>query len=134
MAIQICHFETEIIQLRTRMPFRYGIATMTAVPHLFLRLEVEIDGRTETGVSADLLPPKWFTKDPNRPLDAEVKEMEGVIEHAGRAALGLKGKSAFAIWEQLYAAQSDWGQKSGLPPLLSHFGTSLVERALLEAV
>ena len=31
------------IQLKTRMPFKYGIATMTEVPMVFVRIEAEID-------------------------------------------------------------------------------------------
>ena len=67
------------IPLRARMPFRYGIATMTEVTHIFLRLEFDFAGRTETGLAADHLPPKWFTKDPNRALHEEVDEMLAVI-------------------------------------------------------
>jgi hypothetical protein len=44
------------------MPFRYGIVTLSALPHLFLKVEAEIDGRRQVGIAADHLPPKWFTK------------------------------------------------------------------------
>jgi hypothetical protein len=30
---------------RTRFPFRYGIASMTEVPHLFVRVRLEIGGK-----------------------------------------------------------------------------------------
>ena len=45
-------------QLKARMPFRYGIATMTEVPHVFLQLTFDFDGTTGHGISADHLPPK----------------------------------------------------------------------------
>jgi hypothetical protein len=122
------------LDLRTRMPFKYGIATMTRTPHVFVRLAVEIDGTLWTGVSADHLPPKWFTKDPARPIADEIDEMLRVIAHARQAAIGLRGPSAFDLWRQLWAAQAAWGQAQGLPPLLTHFGTSLLERALIEAI
>ena len=44
MSVRIVEGETRLINLRTRMPFKYGIATMTDVPYAFLRLAVEIDG------------------------------------------------------------------------------------------
>ena len=116
------------------MPFRYGIVTMTEVPYVFVRLRVEIAGKMVEGISADGLPPKWFTKDPLKPIGEEITEMLDVIRHALKAAVGLRGDTAFAVWEQLYSLQDAWGAARGLPSLLTHFGTSLVERALLEAV
>ena len=44
-----------VVELQTRMPFKYGIATMTRAPHAFVRLDVEIDGVVTTGIAADLL-------------------------------------------------------------------------------
>jgi hypothetical protein len=79
------------------------------------------------------LPPKWFTKNPDESLDAEIAEMFRVIEHAVSTARGMRGSSVFEIWKQLDDEQSRWGQREGLPPLLSNFGTTLVERAVIEA-
>src|SRR5262249_34349372 len=107
--------------------------TMTQVPHVFVRLEVEVDGQTETGVAADHLPPKWFTKVPDQLLETEVAEMLRVIEHALQQATGLRAESPFDAWRQLYDIQAAWGREQDLPPLLTHFGTSLVERAMIEA-
>ena len=61
--IQLRAAELFRIQLRARMPFRYGIVTMTEVPHVIMRLPFTIDGRTYEGLAADHLPPKWFTVD-----------------------------------------------------------------------
>ena len=53
--------------VRTRMPFKYGVATLTSVPILHLRLEGELDGgQFAKGWAADILPPKWFDKDPKK--------------------------------------------------------------------
>jgi L-alanine-DL-glutamate epimerase-like enolase superfamily enzyme len=119
--------------LQTRMPFKYGIATMTHVPHVFLRLTCEIEGRTHAGIAADHLPPKWFTKDPARDPADEIAEMIRVIRQAMRAAESIVAPTVFAFWRELYAQQATWGVASHLPPLLAHFGTSLVERSLLDA-
>ena len=61
--------------LRTRMPFRYGIAEMKELPHVFVVLEAEIGGTVSRGIAADHLPPKWFTKDPDRELAGEIADM-----------------------------------------------------------
>ena len=44
-----------------------GIATMTRLPHVFVRVQLDVDGQAQWGISADHLPPKWFTKVPLRP-------------------------------------------------------------------
>ena len=50
--------------MRTRFPFRYGIASMTELPHVFVLLRGSVDGTACAGLAAEGLPPKWFTKDP----------------------------------------------------------------------
>jgi hypothetical protein len=131
--IQLTASELFRIQLRARMPFRYGIVTMTEVPHVILRLTFEIDGQSYAGLAADHLPPKWFTKDPARALGEEIDEMLTVIRAAVTAARTLHAATPFLFWRELYAAQAEWGRANRVPPLLAHFGTSLVERALVDA-
>lgn len=116
------------------MPFRYGIATMTEVPQAVVRLTFEIDGRREAGLAADLLPPKWFTKDPARGLAEEIDEMLRVLRAAVSHARGVRAATPFAFWRELDALQRAWGEAQELPPLLVQFGTSFVERALIHAV
>jgi hypothetical protein len=132
--IRLLSAELFRLELRARMPFRYGIATMTEVPQIIARLTFEIAGQRATGLAADLLPPKWFTKDPARPLAEEIDEMLRVIRAAVRHATALRAPTVFAFWRELYAAQAAWAAAEGLPPLLSNFGTSFVERALIHAV
>jgi hypothetical protein len=133
MDIHIQHGDIHLLDIRTRMPFKYGIATMTSTPHLFLRLQVEVDSQPATGIAADHLPPKWFTKDPDRPVGEETHEMLRVVEKALQLAVELRAESAFDAWLRHQEAQSAWGRDERLPPLLTQFGTSLVERAVIEA-
>jgi hypothetical protein len=132
--IRLLSAELHRLELRARMPFRYGIATMTDVPQVILRATFELDGTVHAGFAADLLPPKWFTKDPARGLSDEVEEMLLVIRTALRHAAGLRTPTVFAFWRELDTAQSAWGRTRTLPPLLTSFGTSFVERALLHAL
>jgi hypothetical protein len=133
MGVRILHGDVHLIDLKTRLPFKYGIATMTRAPQAFVRLLVEVDGQRAMGVAADVLPPKWFTKVPEKPLADEIDEMLVVIDRAVASAADLRGATAFDVWRQHYESQSDWGRAAQLPPLLSQFGTTLVERALIEA-
>lgn len=121
-------------EIRTRLPFKYGITTMVDVPHVFLRIRVSTPAGLFTGISGDHLPPKWFTKDPGRSVSAEIDDMVAVITHAGSVAYEIRAPSVFRFWRELWDAQAGWAREHDHPPLLAHFGTSLVERALLDAV
>ena len=116
--------------LRTRMPFRYGIATMTELPHVFLATEWEIDGRLAQGLASENLPPKWFTKEPEKDPLEEIGEMEAVVVEACNAAKHLVSESPFAFWLALYDGLITPPRR---PALLQHLGVSLVERAMLDA-
>src|SRR5438105_848754 len=109
MTIRILGGDIHLLDLRTRMPFKYGIATMTSTPHAFVRLSVVVAGQPSVGIAADHLPPKWFTKDPARPIADEVDDMLRVIDHAVQTAAGIRADSPFDAWRQLDASQSDWG-------------------------
>ena len=126
--------ELRVLNMRTRMPFRYGIATLTAVPHLLLRLRARIDGQPHQGQAAEGLPPKWFTKDPQAPFSQEVEDMLRVIRHGATLAVEAGTQpTAFDLWWTIYRAQTTWGAAQRYPPLLSGLGASLVERALIDA-
>ncbi|MEO6003369.1 MAG: hypothetical protein ABIZ04_26885 [Opitutus sp.] len=117
----------------TRIPFRYGIVTMTQLPHVFLEVRLEGDKGQSRGLSADHLPPKWFTKDPNAAIDDEIATMREVIVHAASLVTGVSFQSVFQLWRELWTAQATWAEQKGYPPLLAQFGTSLVERAIIDA-
>jgi hypothetical protein len=134
MKIHILEGDVHRLDVRTRLPFKYGIATMTSTPHVFVRLRLNVDGQPATGTAADHLPPKWFTKDPNKSIADEINDMLRVIDNALRVAAGIVAENPFDAWRQLWQAQHAWGRNETLPSLLAHFGTSLVERAMIEAV
>lgn len=134
MKIAVREFSFFIRNLSLRVPFRYGIATMTRTPHFVVRLRVEIDGKSQFGFAADNLPPKWFTKDPDAAYRDEIAGMIEVARHASEAACALPPvASVFALWQEVRKAQDGWAQGRGIPPLLSNFGVSLVERAVIDA-
>ena len=131
--VTLVHAELFRIELTLRMPFRFGIATLTALPHAILRATFQIDGVRQAGFAADNLPPKWFTKDPARaPLD-EIDELFAVVRRTVALARSMRAASAFAFWRELHDAQSAAARATGMPLLLAHFGTSVVERALIDA-
>lgn len=121
-------------ETRTRFPFRYGIASMTALPHVFLRVRLRVDGRIEEGMAAEGLAPKWFTKHPGTTFEEDLPDMVRVLRAAVEHGMAVAPRpDLFGWWRALYEAQDGWGRAQGLPPLLVHLGTSLLERAVLDA-
>lgn len=134
MAIRVLDFNLSIQNIHSRIPFRYGIAELIAVPHLFVRCLCEIEGRLQWGISADSLIPKWFTKDPHSSYQDDLDEMLNVIRNACQIASQLEpARSVFDLWQQVFWAQQEWASQAGYPPLLWNFGVSLLERAVIEA-
>jgi len=126
--------DLHVLNMHTRMPFRYGIAAMTALPHLFLQVEAEIDGQVQIGLASEGLPPKWFTKNPVSTYRQDLQDMLAVIRNASTLALDAPvAPSAFAWWRSVYDDQMTWSASSAHPPLLAGLGASLVERAMLDA-
>lgn len=134
MTVTVRGTNLHVLNMRARMPFRYGIATLTALPHLFVQVDLEVDGQRQTGLAAEGLPPKWFTKDPGTTFQEDVADMLRVIEAACTFARDAPpAVSVFDLWHQVYLAQERWAAGCGYPPLLAGFGVSLVERAMLDA-
>jgi L-alanine-DL-glutamate epimerase-like enolase superfamily enzyme len=127
-------FEFFVRQTRTRFPFRYGIASMTEVPHLFVRTSVTVAGKSSVGLSSEGLPPKWFTKNPATTFEQDLPEMLHVISHAAKLAEQVAQSPVlfFDFWHQLYRQQTDWADARHIASLLAHLGVSLVERAVLD--
>ena len=122
--------------LRTRLPFRYGVVTLTHFPLLHLAVEVEAaDGRRGRGFAADNLPPKWFDKDPTKTFRDNVEDQLASIGAAHTAYLeaARTPRPVFDIWLEAYPACRRQGRALGLNSLTASFGSSLFERALADA-
>jgi L-alanine-DL-glutamate epimerase-like enolase superfamily enzyme len=130
-------FEFFVLPARTRFPFRYGIASMTDVPHLFMRTRVHAGTASSPGVTAEGLPPKWFTKDPGTTFEQDLPAMLAAITHAARIAEDIGHRQPLAFfdfWRELSREQDGWARRQRVPPLLAGLGVSLVERAVLDGL
>lgn len=136
MTFTIEAFHFHVLPMRTRFPFKYGIASMSALPHLFVTADLVVDGEPVQGLASEGLPPKWFTKDPDTLFEVDLAEMLAVIQNASRIGrlAGEKGTSFFAWWRNLYAEQESWSQVRSVPSLLANLGVSLIERSVLDGL
>jgi len=119
-----CH----VRNLRTRLPFRYGVVTLTRFPLLHLALDVEAaDGRRVRGFAADNLPPKWFDKDPARTFRDNVEDELRAIASAEAAYLdaGRAPRPMFDLWQDAYGECARRAPGLGLNGLTAAFGSSL---------
>jgi hypothetical protein len=128
--LEINAVELTATPCRTRLPFRFGIATLTEAPLLTVRVHVRTSGGDEAvGHSGDLLVPKWFDKNPDSSVADDTRAL---IEAVRSAASALKGRSgsAFSLWREAWTACVEHGK--GVP-LVSGFGVAQLERALIDA-
>lgn len=120
---------------RTRIPFRFGVNTMTEAPLALVELEIEAeDGRRARGWAGELVVPKWFDKSPDRSIEQERVALLSALDDALAAAVeaGDRPRTVFEIWQHCWAKCGEPAGRAG--GLLAGFGTALVERALLDAL
>ncbi len=101
---------------------------------MFLHGSFEIGNQVVIGIAAEGLLPKWFDKSPTKGPQEEIADLLLVIRQAVAFAHEIQPSTAFEFWRQLYSAQMSWAKQRGLPPLLAHFGVSIVERTMLDAL
>ncbi len=135
MTVKVESISFQHLWVRTRFPFRYGIASMTEAPHVMVRAQVNCAGRTYAGLSAETWVPKWFVKNPETSYAQDLPDMCRTLRHAAEAAAAPREPlSFFDWWRHLYAAQSELAGTPGIPPLLAHLGTAMIERAVCHAL
>jgi len=105
-----------------RMPFRFGVVTLTAAPQAFARARIRTEeGREGEGGAAELLAPKWFDKDPALSNEDNFDQLRRSLGRAREAYLGHEARSA-------------WAHASPARGLVENFGPALLDRALLDAL
>lgn len=118
-----------------RMPFRFGIVTLREAPEAHVKARIKLpDGRNFSGISADLMAPKWFDKNPNLSNDQNFEQLRLSVGHAQdqylaeRTALSAYTHHALHVDEH-YAKCA----KLGLNGLVAGFGSAMVDRAIFDA-
>jgi hypothetical protein len=119
-----------------RLPFRFGVVTLTQCPQAFVRARIEFaDGRGAWGAAAELMAPKWFDKNLQLSNEDNFEQLREVLRLARAAYLGdATVASAFGHFARHYDAHLHAAAAKGFNPLLANYGTSLVDRAVLDAL
>jgi hypothetical protein len=118
-----------------RMPFRFGVVTLTAAPQAFVRARIRLaDGRSAQGMAAELLAPKWFDKNPALSNEDNFDQLRAALGLARGLYLGGAASTAFGHFARHYRAQIERGAAQGLIPLVANYGPALIDRAVLDAL
>lgn len=119
-----------------RLPFRFGVVTLTAAPQAYARLRVTLaDGRSGWGSAAELMAPKWFDKNPDLSNEQNFDQLRLALKQAA-AAYGADTalRSAFGHSAAHHAALVQQGAKAGLNALVVSYGPALLDRAVIDAL
>ncbi|MCK1361776.1 hypothetical protein [Bradyrhizobium sp. 199] len=117
-------------------PFRFGAVTINATPQLFVRVEIEVEGRgSAVGASAELLVPKWFDKRPELSPAQTVDDLRRSLEIARGLYLARTGfLTAFDLHASCIGAQVATCAKKNIPALAAAYGPAEIDKAILDAL
>jgi hypothetical protein len=120
---------------KLRLPFRFGVITVTEVTQAVIRATIAIeDGRQSVGVAAESLAAKWFDKNP---AFSDAQNLAQLRQSLALAILHYRGKgwsTPFGLYSGCYSEQLARGAELGLVPLVAAYGPALLDRAVLDAL
>lgn len=122
--------------VRLRLPFRFGVVTLTEAPQAYLRLRITLpDGRDAWGSAAELMVPKWFDKDPALSNEQNFTQLRLSLQNA-KAAYTAEAmpRTAFGYSAQHHRALVKQGAGQGLNALVASYGPALLDRAIMDAL
>jgi L-alanine-DL-glutamate epimerase-like enolase superfamily enzyme len=118
-----------------RLPFRFGVVTLTEAPQCLVRARIEYsDGRSQWGAAAEILAPKWFDKDLALSNEDNFDQLRRSLRLATDAYGAGDASTAFGHFAAHYDAQIAAGAKNGLNKLVANFGPAQLDRAILDAL
>ena len=121
--------------VRLRLPFRFGVVTLTEAPQAFARVRIRTaDGREGWGMAAEVLAPKWFDKDLALSNEDNFAQLRLALALAAAAYRAVGPATAFGHFAATYRAHLTAGAARRLNPLVAGYGPALLDRAVLDAL
>jgi hypothetical protein len=132
--LQVVAVELYERPVRLRLPFRFGVVTLTEAPQAFVRARIRLeDGREGWGAGAELLAPKWFDKNLALSNENNFAQLRLALRLARDAYLDGALRPAFGHFAAHYREVIEAGARHGLNPLVACFGPAQLDRAVLDA-
>jgi Enolase C-terminal domain-like len=108
--------------VKLRMPFRFGVVTLTEAPQAFVRVRIVLqNGKEAEGAAAELLAPKWFDKNPALSNEQNFEQLRASMRAARDGYLAGGVDSAY-------------GHSRPTVGLVENFGPGILDRALLDGL
>ncbi len=108
--------------VKLRMPFRFGVITLTEAPQVFVRCRIRTEeGREAEGAAAELLAPKWFDKNPALSNEDNYEQLRDSLRRARAHYLE-------------HGMDTAWRHSSPGKGLVENYGPALLDRAILDAL
>jgi L-alanine-DL-glutamate epimerase-like enolase superfamily enzyme len=118
-----------------RMPFRFGVITVTHGRQVVARARIELpDGSTAWGYAAEALGAKWFDKNPEISDEDNLDQLRRALEIASALYRSHGAMTAFGHFAAAYQPQLDQGARDRLPPLVASYGPAMIDRCVLDAL
>ena len=118
-----------------RLPFRFGVVTLTESPQAFARVRVQsADGREGWGISAEMLAPKWFDKNLELSNEENFQQLRNALADATALYTGGGESTPFGFYRANYDEQIRRCGERGDGPLVACYGPAVLDRAVLDAV
>ncbi|MBR1270000.1 mandelate racemase/muconate lactonizing enzyme family protein [Bradyrhizobium sp. AUGA SZCCT0222] len=117
-------------------PFRFGSVVITSSVQVFVRAEIEIEGKgTSIGASAEMMASKWFDKRAHLSPQQTIDGLRRALAIARELYLARSGfDTAFGHHAAIIAAQVEACAKEDIPPLAAGFGPAEIDKAILDAL
>jgi len=129
---EVRFFERPVV---LRMPFRFGIVTLTEAPQIFVRTRITHEnGGEEWGAAAEMLVPKWFDKNPDLTNEENFDQLRSALAVARELYLNAGPMTAFGLMVETYQPQREACSAQHLNSLVAGYGPALLDRAVLDAL
>jgi len=133
--IRVLEIERRERVVRLRLPFRFGVVTLTEAPQAFIRARVQReDGREGWGLAAELMVPKWFDKSADLTNEDNFDQLRLALAIYSDLLSANGLETPFGHFAGLYDSHIETCASRGLNPLAAGFGPALIDRAVLDAV
>jgi hypothetical protein len=121
--------------VKLRLPFRFGVVTLTESPQAFVRARIELpDGRSAWGAAAEMMAPKWFDKNLALSNEDNFEQLRSVLRIARDAYLSdATPATTFGHFARHHGACLAEGARRDFNPLLASYGPAQIDRAVLDA-
>ena len=119
-----------------RLPFRFGVVTLTECPQAFVRARITFaNGKSEWGAAAEMMAPKWFDKNLQLSNEDNFNQLRDVLAMARSVYLSdATPATAFGHFARHHDNHLRAASAKGYNPLLASYGPALIDRAVLDAL